>query len=786
MDVLSASAYDNKIAWYKNGGGSPLTWTPYTISTATSIARSVFAADIDGDGRVDAVSGSYDDDKVAWYKNGGGSPLSWTAYTISTSADGVRSVHAADVNGDGRVDTLSASVFDGKVAWYRNEGGSPVSWTSFVVASGLGCAEAVAAADIDGDGHLDVVSASYFDSRIAWYKNGGGASPTWTTYDISTTANGAMSVFVADIDGDGKLDTLSAAELADKVTWYKNGGGSPPSWTPQEISTTADAVQFVYAADVDGDGLVDVLSASCEDDKIAWYKNGGGSTPAWTPYNISTSADGSFGVFAADIDGDGRVDALSASNYDGRIVLYANNMCPRGFYGPDGGYAPCSLCPPGRYSDTNLQLSCTACPAGRFGSVAGSFNASAACAGLCAAGYMCPPGSTNATAVPCPAGSYSLAFAASCMDCPAGLYGALPATGTSSCTAPCRPGTFGVTGGQTSPTCSGNCTAGYACPAGSTSPTAQQCPIGRYSVAGSAVCPECPAGVYGDSVGLISPTCSGPCAVGYVCPPGSNTSTPVPACTAGRYGDTSTGQCVDCPAGRFGPAAGAVSLAACTMCTAGFFGNTSGVSVARCAGACPAGYFCPGRGHATCACWSAQLTFRQPICVRVLYAHARCLTNAVSTLACSEATVSPQPCGNVTVYCPTGSLEPTLVTDGYYTAVASGVATNAANIMAQAVECPAGSYCSGGVRQLCPPGTFQSSLRQSNVSSCDACAPGGFCQEGSSGPLPCGNDTVYCPAGSTAPVAGARVHVCNTVHVLLCSVIPSPESTVGCMLPVVT
>ncbi len=129
-------------------------------------------------------------------------------------------------------------------------------------------------------------------------------------------------------------------------------------------------------------------------------------------------------------------------------------------------------------------------------------------------------------------------------------------------------------------------------------------------------------------------------------------------------------------------------------------------------------------------------------------------------LCFTDATVNPQPCGNATVYCPTGSLEPTLVTDGYYTAVAAGVATSATNIMAQAVECPPGSYCSGGVRQLCPPGTFQSSLRQSNLSSCALCVPGGFCQEGSSGPLPCGNDTVYCPAGSTTPVAGARVHVC--------------------------
>ena len=53
--MLSASQRDHKIAWYKNGGGSPPAWTPYTISTTASGAMSVFAADVDNDGRVDGT-----------------------------------------------------------------------------------------------------------------------------------------------------------------------------------------------------------------------------------------------------------------------------------------------------------------------------------------------------------------------------------------------------------------------------------------------------------------------------------------------------------------------------------------------------------------------------------------------------------------------------------------------------------------------------------------------------------------------------------------------------------
>ena len=53
--VVSATKDDNKIAWYKNGGGSPPAWTPYTISTAAEWTESVFAADVDGDSRVDGT-----------------------------------------------------------------------------------------------------------------------------------------------------------------------------------------------------------------------------------------------------------------------------------------------------------------------------------------------------------------------------------------------------------------------------------------------------------------------------------------------------------------------------------------------------------------------------------------------------------------------------------------------------------------------------------------------------------------------------------------------------------
>ena len=71
----------------------------------------------------------------------------------------------------------------------------------------------------------------------------------------------------------GNIDILSASQGSDKIAWYENDGGSPPTFTERVISTTADGAFSVFATDLDGDGDTDVVSASFHDDKIAWYEN---------------------------------------------------------------------------------------------------------------------------------------------------------------------------------------------------------------------------------------------------------------------------------------------------------------------------------------------------------------------------------------------------------------------------------------------------------------------------------------------------------------------------------
>jgi len=201
---------------------------------------------------------------------------------ITTEADYAQSVYAADLDGDGDLDVLSAGADE--IAWYANDGTGGFG-AQQVISTEADYAQSVYAADLDADGDLDVLSASRFGPNIAWYANDG-RGQFGPQQVISTAAYyEANCVYAADLDSDGDLDVLSASNghpkadcgsndfvTCSEIAWYANDGTG--QFGPQQvISTAADYPRSVYAADLDGDGDLDVLSASSEDDKIAWYEN---------------------------------------------------------------------------------------------------------------------------------------------------------------------------------------------------------------------------------------------------------------------------------------------------------------------------------------------------------------------------------------------------------------------------------------------------------------------------------------------------------------------------------
>jgi len=186
VDVLSASAADDRVAWYENLGGGSF-GPQQDISTGADFVVDVHAADLDGDGDVDVVSASYLDDKVAWYENLGGGAFG-PQQVVTIAADGANCVRATDVDGDGDNDILTASANDDVIAVHENLGAAVFGPRQLVTngADGVNC---LSAADLNGDGQMDVASSSYFSNTVAWHQLPHG--PSWA---FSPTQNPNLSV----------------------------------------------------------------------------------------------------------------------------------------------------------------------------------------------------------------------------------------------------------------------------------------------------------------------------------------------------------------------------------------------------------------------------------------------------------------------------------------------------------------------------------------------------------------------------------------------------------------
>ncbi|MGY6648172.1 Ig-like domain-containing protein [Wenyingzhuangia sp. IMCC45574] len=323
LDILATAFRDDKVAWYQNDGTG--TFSTEKIITNNGDANrpiGVYAADLDNDGDLDVLSASTEDDKIAWYENDGKGNFG-AQKVINNSAGSAVSVYAADLNGDGYLDVLSAAAGGDTIDWYQNIGNGTFS-TAKNISTLTNGAYSVYAADIDNDGDLDILSASASDDKIAWYENDGtGTFGTQQIIAVGTDVDAARCVYAADFNGDGYIDVLSASQNNNRVAWYANNGDGTFG-SQQIITNAANGTRWVHAADINGDGNMDVISTSPSDNTVSWHQNNGTGTFA-TAQIITTQAEGSVtGIYASDLDNDGDLDVIAALQNDDEITWYEN------------------------------------------------------------------------------------------------------------------------------------------------------------------------------------------------------------------------------------------------------------------------------------------------------------------------------------------------------------------------------------------------------------------------------------------------------------------------------
>ena len=117
-----------------------------------------------------APTAAFSNDSVLWSENLGRGKFG-EPQLISDRTNGTESVVGADFDGDGDIDVASASYFDNKIAWYENlDGGGRFGPQRLVGRAGR-APEDLFAADLDGDDDIDLLTTSRYDNTISWYEN---------------------------------------------------------------------------------------------------------------------------------------------------------------------------------------------------------------------------------------------------------------------------------------------------------------------------------------------------------------------------------------------------------------------------------------------------------------------------------------------------------------------------------------------------------------------------------------------------------------------------------------
>ncbi len=269
---------------------------------------------------------------------GTGNGTMWKEHLIY-DLGGDCSVFAADMNGDHIIDVLGAAYGSGQLGWWENDNTYPddgTVWNSHLW--NIGTANWITSAYIDNDNYPDLVAAS--SSGLVWWENIDGTGsfpnptvdyPSGSRHRIDTSFTSANMVLAIDIDKDDDIDLIGAAGgSTDEIAWYENNGDGTFG-SRQTIAANFDGAVSVYVADINGDGYLDVIGAAGDAGKISWWENVNGSCSTWREHPVTIGFGNVSSVSAADVDGDGDVDILGTSKDRNEIVIWENNMKD---YGP--------------------------------------------------------------------------------------------------------------------------------------------------------------------------------------------------------------------------------------------------------------------------------------------------------------------------------------------------------------------------------------------------------------------------------------------------------------------
>lgn len=300
-----------------------------------------------------SVNGNNSNGGIYWYSypTSGNVQGTWVRHTIVADGNAYEDMATFDVNGDGAPDLIASyddSSGNYQIVWFENprgSGGDPTQpWTEHLIGSGYG-ENNLDIADIDGDGKLDVITPS-----SVFFQN---SADSWTQVQYSGSFRG---VAVLDIgSGLGKINLAGTGPSpAYNIVWYENpretgGNARTGQWimhtigsTPYPCANTNECgdggdVAAYNAVDVNGDGLMDVISGQSEGPEtgppppgglIWWQAPSNRRTGTWIKHTIDPNMIDVHKIAIGDMDKNGTQDIIVAEQDQAplrRVTVYYND-----------------------------------------------------------------------------------------------------------------------------------------------------------------------------------------------------------------------------------------------------------------------------------------------------------------------------------------------------------------------------------------------------------------------------------------------------------------------------